>query len=76
MLMQVFFDSEVKTVIDSVKYSQVSASHAIIRFAELYDTIIAPQLDALWLGKKSAKEITDVIVPKVNDKLREWGYAE
>jgi len=68
--------SEVKTVIDSVKYSQVSASHAIIRFAELYDTIIAPQLDALWLGKKSAKEITDVIVPKVNDKLREWGYAE
>jgi len=68
--------SEVKTVIDSVKYSQVSASHAIPCFAELYDTIIAPQLDALWLGKKSAKEIVDVIVPKVNDKLREWGYAE
>jgi hypothetical protein len=47
----------------------VTASHAIIKFAECYDVAIKPQLDNLFLNKQSAKEAVTLMEPKINEIL-------
>lgn len=49
---------------------KVTASHAILKFAEIYDVAIAPQLDNLWLNKITAKEAVALMEPKINEILQ------
>ena len=48
---------------------KVTASHAIVRFAEIYDVAIAPQLDNLFLNKITAKEAAATMEPKITEIL-------
>jgi len=49
---------------------QVTASHAIIKFAEIHDVAIAPNLDNLFLNKISGKEAAALMEPKILEILR------
>jgi len=49
---------------------QVTASHAIVKFAEVYDVAIAPELDNLFLDKISGKEAAANMEPKINEILQ------
>ncbi|MHB0874477.1 MAG: ABC transporter substrate-binding protein [Anaerolineae bacterium] len=48
---------------------QVTASHAIVKFAEIYDVAISPVLDNLFLDKISAKEAAATMEPKIIEIL-------
>jgi len=48
---------------------KVTASHAIIKFAEIYDVAISPQLDNLFLNKISGKEAAALMEPKIVEIL-------
>ena len=60
-------DNVVNKGINAAGY--VTASHAIIKFAECYDVAIKPQLDNLFLNKQSAKEAVTLMEPKINEIL-------
>jgi multiple sugar transport system substrate-binding protein len=49
---------------------KVTASHAIVRFAEIYDVAIKPQLDNLFLNNISAKEAAATMEPKIMEILK------
>jgi len=59
----------IEMVLNGIKYSQVTASHAIPKFAEAHDVAIKPPLDELWLGKITAKEAVARMEPKINEIL-------
>ncbi len=48
---------------------KVTASHAIIKFAEVYDVAVTPQLDNLFLNKITAQEAAATMEPKINEIL-------
>jgi len=48
---------------------KVTASHAILRFAEIYDVAIGPQLDNLWLNKTTPQEAAATMEPKIMEIL-------
>jgi len=67
-------EKSVQALIDAVKYSQVSASHAIPRFAEVSAKVIVPTLTDLWAGKITAREAVQIMEPKINAFLQEAPY--
>lgn len=51
-------------------YAQEDAEHTIFGFYKL-QSIWNAEIDPLWLGKKSAKEVVDTMIPKLNSAIKE-----
>lgn len=57
---------------EPLKYNTLDPETSIINFDQI-EALVAPALDSLWLGKKTAEEVVNEIAPKV-EKLIEGYY--